>query len=431
MTVEVPRSATNLASCHAQLAVVAGPDVGYEQQWSIPEVRIGTASDCDVVLTDPTVSATHCVIRSDPYGASIHDLGSTNGTHVGGYRVTSAYLKPGSLIRLGNTEIYLSVSSRGGNLDDDDGFGLVLGRSPAMKHLFEQVRRLASSTTTVLIEGETGTGKDLIAETIHAASSRSAGPLVVFDCAGVTPSLLNAELFGYVRGAFTGADVQRTGALESGHGGTVFFDEIGELPAELQPALLRALERREITRIGCHRARKIDVRIIAATNRSLHSEVESGRFRADLFYRLNVMTLEVPPLRERIEDIELLAGHFLRQISGDHSAAMPANIIDLFRGYHWPGNVRELRSVIERWVVFGRPKRLNTLLPDQAPQQRETSAPECASFRQAKAQAVETWEQDYLTSLLRRHHGNISRAARSVRMNRNHLAALLKRHGLT
>jgi transcriptional regulator with PAS, ATPase and Fis domain len=362
----------------------------------------------------------------------IEDLGSTNGTMVGGYRVSSAALRPGAVIGLGKTHIRFDAGPEARVPSGEDGFGLLLGRSKPMLELFERLKKVSPSNATILIQGETGTGKELIAETIHNASERADGPFVVFDCARIAPSLLEAELFGHERGAFTGAHETRIGVIESADGGTVFLDEIGELPIDLQPKLLRALERQEISRIGSAKNRRLNIRILAATNRDLRAMVSQGTFREDLFYRLDVVKVQVPALRDRRADIPMLAEHFLRQLSSEQNPTLPEDLVAMFASHDWPGNVRELRSAIERWVLLGKNHRLvtETMTPVRTAEGSAVSGDFDleSSFRDVKARVVSSWERSYLEKLMSRYDGNISKAARAVRMSRNYLTELLQRY---
>jgi len=415
------------------VAVVSGPDLGKEICWSEGDIYIGTGQSCDLVLTEPTVSSRHCVIQVGPDGPSVHDLNSTNGTFVGALRVGSAYLRPGSTLRLGRTRIHFDTGPEPRVALSDSRYGLLMGRSLPMRKLFGQMRQVANSAATVLIQGETGTGKELVAETLHMASARRNQPYRVFDCARVTDSLMEPELFGHVRGAFTGAQTSRRGVFETAHTGTVFLDEIGELPLELQPKLLRVLDKRQVTRVGSTRPRRVDVRIIAATNRDLRAAVEEGSFRSDLFYRLHVVSMQLPPLRSRGKDIELLTTHFLRQLSGDPQMETPAELVARLEHHSWPGNVRELRNAVERWLLLADPRRPGTLPlgfanPKSVLRSEESDAE--VPFRDAKTRAISEWERDYVSKLMLRHGGNVSKAARAARMNRNHLSELLRRHEL-
>jgi DNA-binding NtrC family response regulator len=290
----------------------------------------------------------------------------------------------------------------------------------------------------VLLEGETGTGKSLLAEALHEAGTRRGAPFMVLDCGAIPPTLIESELFGHEKGAFTGAAAARRGIFEAAAGGTVFLDEIGELPLDMQPRLLRALEDRQVRRVGGNDQIKLDVRVLAATNRDLRQEVNRGRFRSDLFYRLATVRLRVPPLRERRDDIAVLACHFWAQFAGDAGAAPPAELLADWLKRDWQGNVRELRSAVERAVLFDDPAvwaeiSATISLPDTSDRAAAAAADfdDAASFRVAKERAVAEWERGYIRELVRRHDGNLSRAARAARMDRNHLRELLRRHGVT
>jgi DNA-binding NtrC family response regulator len=306
-------------------------------------------------------------------------------------------------------------------------FGAVLGVSSAMRRIFAALPRVAASELTVLLEGETGTGKTLIAEAIHRASARATGPFSVVDCSAIPPTLIETELFGHVKGAFTGAHAGRAGAFEAAAGGTVFLDEVGELPLEMQPKLLRALEERAVKRIGSVESCRLDVRVIAATNRDLRREVDRGAFRADLFYRLHVLPIRVPPLRERPEDIAALAAHFYRQVAPRPEEGPPSELLSSLCAQPWPGNVRELRSAVERAVLM---RDVALWDPTQAAALAKGEDAPLASlpFRVAKERAVKEWERGYLKGLVASTGGNLSAAARLARMDRNHLRELLLKH---
>lgn len=309
-----------------------------------------------------------------------------------------------------------------------------------MRRLFALVERVAASDSNVLIEGESGTGKELVASEIVRAGSRAKKPFVIVDCSAISPNLIESELFGHTRGAFTGADRDRVGAFEAAQGGTVFLDEIGEMPLEMQPKLLRALEAREIRRIGEASTRKVDVRVIAATNRRLEREVNQGRFREDLYFRLSVVTLRVPPLRERIEDLPLLVRNFLEVLGANESAHLfTKDVLDDLARHEWPGNVRELRNFVERTVVLQTttPTYSDAPFGNRSPSQPprgENAAPPAVdlavSFREAKERTIAEFERRYIGSLLDWSDGNISRAARKAQMDRMNLYRLIQRYGL-
>jgi two-component system, NtrC family, response regulator GlrR len=428
--------ARELTFTRFRFQVITGPDKGAEIESDGGEFSIGTAEGNQLVLHDPTVSRHHCVVLQTPQGALLRDLGSRNGTTLGGFRVESAYLKPGALVGVGENTLLFNPTDEIINvaLAAEDRFGRLLGRSVPMRRIFAVLPRIASSESSILIEGETGTGKSLLAEAIHLGSSRAKGPFVVIDCGTIPPTLIETELFGHEKGAFTGAHAPRAGAFEAARGGTIFLDEIGELPLEMQPKLLRAIEDRVIKRVGSTETLRLDVRVIAATNRDLRQEVNRGMFRSDLYYRLNTVRLRIPPLRERPEDIPFLVAHFYEQFSREGSDPNPpAELVATLARQDWPGNVRELRSAVERAVLLEDVDLWQDLLRGDAPEGRG-EAPQLPdfdptlSFRMAKERAVARWERAYVEELVRRNDGNLSRAARAARMDRNHLRELLQKH---
>ena len=325
------------------------------------EISVGAMRDNDIILNDETVSRRHCKIIQEDSGYVLVDLGSTNGTFINKVRIREAFLTPGCTVSVGKTELTFHahderleiIPSQKTQCND------IVGGNAKMREIYTIIEKIAPSSTTVVIEGETGTGKEVVAQTIHRLSSRSKGALVVLDCGAVPPNLIESELFGHEKGSFTGAVMTRQGLFEMADGGTLFLDELGELPLDLQPKLLRALEQREIRRVGSSKPIKVDVRIIAATNRKLEDEVHAGRFRQDLFYRLSVVRLKLPALRDRTDDIPLLVNHFLekhaynkRSDGSRHVASVSPATIHAMQCYEWPGNVRELVNVIERAVSF-------------------------------------------------------------------------------
>ncbi len=419
------------------LNVIHGPDKGTCLAPTTPEITIGTAKVSDLKLRDRTVSRLHFSITATPRGFCLRDLGSTNGTTLGGYRVDAGYLRTGAIIGAGETRLRFEALSGEVRepIADRDRYGRVLGESGAMRRIFSILPKIADSDATVLIEGETGTGKGLLADVLHQGSRRARGPFIVLDCSAIPPTLVEAELFGYAKGAFTGAHAARAGAFEAANGGTIFLDEIGELTLDMQPKLLRALEERSIRRVGSFEPVSLDVRVIAATNRDLRIEVNRGRFRSDLFYRLNVVRLRVPPLRERPEDIALLATHFYQRLVRDDGASPPPELIRDLSLQSWPGNVRELRGAVERAVLMGDAAlwREDAASNEAAPESDEPAIAIDLSrpFRETKEHAIARWERAYLRALVRLGEGNISRASRAARMDRNHLRDLLRRHGIS
>ncbi len=405
-------------------------------------LRIGSKEGNSLRLQNETVSRYQFEIEPSPNGFLLRDLGSTNGTFVDGYRVREIWLPRRATIKAG--DVALAFEALGEEvaveLSSSERFGDALGRSPAMREIFATLEKVAASDLTVLLEGESGTGKERLAEGIHLRSPRAKSRFVVFDCASVPASLMESELLGHERGAFTGADSRRIGRFEEAAGGTLFLDEIGELPLDLQPKLLRVLERREIRRVGGTQVIPVDVRVVAATNRDLPREVNRGAFREDLFYRLAVVRVRIAPLRERKDDIPLLVEHFVREaLDGDDEqtrAAMagisPQNMQGLLN-HPWPGNVRELRNFIERTMVISgavsapnesesRPLRASDAVG--SPPAVDLDRP----FIEARQELMNRFELSYLEAQLERHGGNISRAARAAGLDRMHFKRLLARH---
>jgi len=379
---------------------------------------VGTHESCDVVVDDRTVSRFHCEITVRDGRARLRDLDSKNGTLVDGVAVLESFLHDGARLTVGHTTMRFAIG--GGEvaipLSRTSQFGLLVGRSAEMRHVFALLEQAAASKATLLLEGETGTGKEAAAESVHRLSSRREQPFVVVDCSALPPDLLESELFGHEKGAFTGASARRVGAFEAAHGGTVFLDEVGELGPELQPKLLRVLERGEIKRVGSDRYKQIDTRIIAATHRNLRSDVNSKRFRSDLYYRLAVIVVTLPPLRDRVEDLSVLVEHLLASLGGDKRAEAarmrtPAFLAEL-AAHRWPGNVRELRNYVERGLALS------------GTAHEPVGAP--VSYKEAK----ERWERAYVEELMRAADGNVAAAAREARLDRAAFYRLLWRHGM-
>ncbi|WP_437716412.1 sigma 54-interacting transcriptional regulator [Sorangium sp. So ce448] len=412
-------------------------------------IRIGSHQSNDLVLADRAVSRFHCILERVKSTFRLTDVGSLNGTTIAGVRVRDAdAILPECRIELGESVVRIRDADAVAEteLARAVSFGALQGVSVPMRRLFPILDRVAKSAPDVLIEGENGTGKEVIATELVQRGARADKPLVIVDCGAISPSLIESELFGHVRGSFTGATRDRAGAFEEADGGTVFLDEIGELPLEMQPKLLRALASREVRRLGESRVRKVDIRVIAATNRRLEREVNSGRFREDLYYRLSVLTVRVPPLRERKEDIGLLVHCFLNELGAvDKVHLFPPEVIEDMKRYDWPGNVRELRNYVERRVVLGEgaamgaaPPERSGAPPGSAPQGAAPpgSAPEEPAaniempFKEAKDAIIDQFERRYLAALLEWSNGNVSRAARKAGLDRMYLHRLLQRHGL-
>ena len=409
-------------------------------------VTIGAMEDNDLVINEETVSRYHCKVTQEENGYLLTDLGSTNGTTIDKVRVREAYLYTGCTLCLGTLKLAFSFDDEKLPIvpSQSDRLGTLIGRNVKMREIYGIIEKIAPTGTTVIIEGETGTGKEVVAQTIHDMSTRAEGPMMVFDCGAVPKNLIESELFGHEKGSFTGAIMTRQGIFEMAHGGTLFLDEVGELSPDLQPKLLRVLEQREIRRVGTSKAIRVDVRLIAATNRNLEEEVRANRFRQDLYYRLSVVRIMLPPLRDRPEDIPLLAQHFLdvgpfnrAQGGGLRVRSISPEAMTLLAGYDWPGNVRELVNVIERAVSFSDGPRIDVRdLPDQLrpalPRHEVQPFPESdIAFKEAKLRWVSSFERDYLIKLLARNKGNISHAAREAEIDRKYFRKLMRKHGIS
>ncbi|MCC6747752.1 MAG: sigma 54-dependent Fis family transcriptional regulator [Deltaproteobacteria bacterium] len=443
------------------LTVHAGPDVGKSCALDLHRVSVGQASDNELVLTDPQVSRRHLEFQVHDQGYLVRDLKSTNGTYYQGARILEVLVSPGAELRLGSTVLrVVAQSERSEPVARRQALGTLIGSSAPMQEVYGLIAAVAPTDVTVLIEGETGTGKELVAEELHRHSSRARHAFSVVDCGALPPTLIESELFGHERGAFTGASSERAGIFEKSRGGTVFLDELGELPLDVQTRLLRVLDRRQIRRVGGDAVRKVDVRIVAATNRDLREEVRQGRFRQDLYFRLSVVRINVPPLRKRLEDLPLLAEHFLWQMGCvNPPEVLTPEVLKVLLSRKWPGNVRELRNVVERSVV----------LADEAPFQvdsaqlsatseeegltdeergaahRPVTTPSGAAnwlapavpagfldqpYKGAKESLLQLFEELYLSRLYERYGHNISRIARDAGVDRQLVRRLLRKHGL-
>ncbi|MBA3538483.1 MAG: sigma 54-dependent Fis family transcriptional regulator [Deltaproteobacteria bacterium] len=466
----------NLPTIHLRRCFLQSVD-DPTQEWAFDkeEIRLGSMEDNDVVLNDDTVSRYHCRISQDETGYVLHDQRSTNGTFINKVRVREAFLKPGCIVSVGQSQLKFNAREEEVQIVPSraDRCAGLIGGNARMREIYSIIEKIAPTATTVVIDGETGTGKEVVAQAIHSLSPRQRNELVVFDCGAVPPNLIESELFGHEKGSFTGAVMTRAGLFEQADGGTLFLDELGELPLDLQPKLLRVLEQREVRRVGGAKSQKVDVRIIAATNRNLEDEVRAGRFRQDLFYRLSVVRLHIPSLKARLDDIPLLVHHFLEH--GSYNKApdgvklrvrriAPAAMTAL-QNYPWPGNVRELVNVIERSVSFAtdeelelgdlpdyirsakiappqekRPvaKRAGTLDGATVPMDPNAPSPrapeelmgEGVTFKDAKERWVAAFERDYILQLLRRNTGNISHAARAADIDRKYFRKLMKKYDI-
>ncbi|MCA9633777.1 MAG: sigma 54-dependent Fis family transcriptional regulator [Myxococcales bacterium] len=412
--------------------VIDGADVGLKVEADSEELTIGTAANNDLELSDPTVSGYHLELTRREDGIHLSDLGSTNGTFVGNIRIRNGIIPPGTTIQLGRSSIRVfDGTSTLVEVHGQNHLGDLFGQNAAMRRVMAKVQRVARANVPVLVIGESGTGKELVARALHDESERSDGPFVTVDCGALAPNLVASELFGHERGAFTGADRQHIGAFERANGGTLFLDEIGELPLDLQPQLLGALERRRFHRVGGRQEVSVDVRVVCATNRDLREEVNAGSFRMDLYYRVGVVVLRLPPLRERLDDLGLLIQHFLREAGhqGTLEDVAPEPVLGELKRHTWPGNVRELRNWVEATLAMGE-------APELFRGEDAKAAP--ASFahvltlpyKEARGVVLQDFEAQYVNALFERSGGNVTHAARDARMDRSYLIKLLQRHGI-
>ena len=429
------------------LTIMEGPDKGMEVSLGQRTIRIGTAPENDVILTDRAVSRYHCEIEAREDGFLLRDQASKNGVYIGAVRIKEALLEGTTKLRLANDVIRFAPAGDAieVQLSRNERFGDALGNSVAMREVFTMLERAAPTDLTVLLEGETGTGKELLAEGLHRKSKRAEKPYQIIDCGAIPRDLIESELFGHTKGSFTGAIGDKKGLFESAEGGTIFLDEIGELDLELQPKLLRVLERGEVRRVGSAATLPVNVRIVAATNRDLLSEVAAGRFRQDLYYRLSVVKVRVPPLRERRDDIPLIAKHIALELTRefpevveDSSVAHIGSLVQRYRDYTWPGNVRELRNVIERTLVFHEdqavPEGGVSAEPGESgaamPVLRGMGSGGISVFRVAKHEAVTHFERDYLEKVLGAHGNNVSKASRAAGLDRRNFQKLLRKYDM-
>lgn len=412
-----------------RLTVTGGPEEAASFASEGERAVIGSHPSANLVLRDSTVSRFHCELALEGERVVLRDLKSRNGTRVEGVLIREAVLAGECTLTLGNSIVRFSLADEEVRipLSKREQFGELRGQSRAMRGAFMRLETAARSDANVLLQGETGTGKELAAEALHQESARAAGPFVVVDCASLPAGLLESELFGHEVGAFTGATKTRMGAFEEASGGTLFLDEIGELPLDLQPKLLRAIDSRKVSRLGSVQQIPCDFRLIAATNRNLQQEVNARRFRSDLYYRLAVLTIRLPPLRERVDDIPLLMDWFSSQLGAttEARARLHAGLSQAF-SHSWPGNIRELRNHVERTLATV-PSTDDEALPSQpeAPLVH-LSVP----LREARAQHLAWFERRYLEQLLEAHDDNVAAAARTAGVARVHLHRMLSRAGL-
>jgi transcriptional regulator with PAS, ATPase and Fis domain len=421
----------------ATVSVVSGVDAGLSLAVGPGGVLVGSGSDCDFRLSDRRVSRRHLVLRAEASGVRVTDRESRNGTFFQGARVEEIVLNADGTLTVGDTNLAVKllpepldvVLSRRTELGD------AIAHSQAMRHVFSILEQAARTDATVLLEGESGTGKDILAYALHQESPRHEGPFVVVDCGAIPEHLIESELFGHEKGAFTGASATRIGAFEQAHTGTIFLDEIGELPLESQPKLLRALESRSFRRVGGSKMIRVDVRVVAATNRRLREAARRREFREDLFYRLAVVHVAVPRLAERRADIRPLAERFLRVATRDAAARIPPELAMLLEAYAWPGNARELRNVVERFATFGRTDA--ALLFGEATGPASQDAPRDANaidlaavehlpYHEAKRRVLDALQRSILPKAIERAGGSVPKAAQLLGIPKASLYRMLE-----
>ena len=400
-------------------------------------VTVGRDPSATLTVHDSEVSAAHCELRATAEGVVLRDLGSTNGTFVGRVAVLEARLTGPCTIRVGQTDLVFEpeADKHPVEAEAEAAFGPLVGISPVMRRLYKVMGRVAATDLSVLITGETGTGKDLVAQAIHGASPRSASPFVVVDCGAIPTGLAESILFGHEKGSFTGATQRKSGVFQSANGGTVFLDELGELPIELQPKLLRVIADRSVKRLGSNDYEPVDVRVLAATRRDLRREVNANHFRSDLFFRIAQVALDLPPLRDRPQDISLLVARACERLQcAQHAARVLPIIQTRFAHYDWPGNVRELMNVASVLASMDDGTGGDTfdlLLPLEKPDERPAgSSDKSGNEDLAFADAKRSFEHDYFRRLQDMTDGNISEIARRCGLARHQVRAHLRKLGL-
>jgi DNA-binding NtrC family response regulator len=415
---------------------IARTPTGVEVPIDVDPIVVGRDKGTHITLEDPEVSAVHCELRAVNEGVLVRDLGSTNGTFVGTVRIREAMITTKSELLVGQTRLTIEPSNKQRvDVGFSDRFGELVGSSPKMRRVFGVLEKVAKTPLSVLILGETGTGKEVVARSVHDASERRSGPFVVVDCGSIPQTLAESLLFGHEKGSFTGATERKRGALAEADGGTLFLDELGELPIDMQPKLLRALAERQVRRVGANQFEPIDVRVLAATRRDLAAEMNTGRFRSDLFFRIAQVRVELSPLRERLDDVPMLVEEVCKRAGRTDASGVVLDWIDRRLGsYDWPGNVRELVNVVQVAATLAdTPEAIDDVLTlAREPSAVGTDAHDRSqtAFAEAKKKAIATFERDYFTQLTRAAKGNVSEMARQSGMERHHVRAYLRRYGI-
>jgi DNA-binding NtrC family response regulator len=420
-----------------RITAVSGPGAGRVLAMASAQATVGRHPTNDLVLEDPRVSGVHLQLRRIDHRVHVRDTGTTNGTWLGRHRVTEIELDSGAEITVGGTLLRFDVDKEAvaSPLSPNNSFGELVGESTVMRELFALLDRIAPKEIGLLVQGETGTGKEEVARALHAKSRRADRPFVVIDATSLPETLAESLLFGHEKGAFTGANERRIGFFEAAEGGTVFLDEIGELSPMLQSKFLRVIERHEVIRVGGQLPIKVDVRVIAATHRDLRAEIEAGRFREDLYFRLAPVRILLPALRDRADDIPLLCQKLLQSMASDRLLIESA-ALEYLKAQPWPGNVRELRNVLSRAAalatedVIKRSDVAGEGFGFRGTREERTALDLSGTFVAAKDEAIGRFESAYLAALMKRCAGNLSHAAREANLARHHLRDLLKKRSL-
>ncbi len=411
----------------ADTSVVIGPE---------PTI-VGRDPACQLVVDETGISAMHAELVATARGVRLRDLGSKNGTWVGDLRISEAFLTATTTFFVGRTELrFETARAEKIDLPDIEQFGPLYGTSPLMRDLFRRLQKGGPTELTVLIQGETGTGKELVAQAVHDASARKNGPFVVVDCGAIAPTLAEATLFGHERGAFTGATSSRESPFIEANGGTIFLDELGELPLDVQPKLLRALAERRVKPVGGNTYKEFDARVIAATRRDLEASVNAGTFRSDLYFRLAQIRAYVPPLRQRLEDVPGLIKHILEQHGAKGAwRRVSRSTLDRLLRYDWPGNVRELRNAVAVSLALaeaGEPLDIAAAVGLKAskPRGKVVEASAIRAYHDAKRDALNQFERAYFKQLHDATNGNVAEISRRTGLQRTHVRKYLRLHGL-
>ena len=416
-----------------QLVVVEGPDQGRAIRLE-GRIVVGSGASCDLTLSDGRVSEEHLSLERGTSGYLLEDLKSTNGVYYEGSAVTAAALPVGATLKVGHTFLRIQPTSSALEVEPSQScrFGELVGESLIMRELFAVLELASQAAVTVLIEGETGTGKELAARALHDSSERRKGPFVAVDCGALPESLLESELFGHVRGAFTGATHRRQGAFAKANGGTIFLDELGRISPAVQARLLRVIEERQLKPVGSDSTTSIDARVLAASRHDLDLEVAEGNFRADLFYRLSVLRVRMPPLRSRREDIPMIV-EALCASRGFSTGPIGGTNLDRLSTQPWPGNVRELRNVVDRALALS-PGAANfselRIAGGNQDAEDGLTVRSDLPYSEAKDAVLHAFERKYLADAFARCGSNVAQTARDIGLDRKHLATLLKKHGL-